>query len=130
MAWLTPVTDRGSDARCTYADMNRIAGNINHLLGSSLPTTYGQDDDTTTTLVSVTAWSDILSALSSLCIAVGFSDPQPTDLMTFDNFNLVESLTLKVKERLDLIEKNANAVHYAGEGFYSSASPEIYSQGV
>lgn len=110
--------------------MNRIAGNINHLLGSSLPTNYGQDDDTTTTLVSVTAWNDILSALSSLCIAVGFNDPQPTDLMTFDNFNQVESLTLKVKERLDIIANNADAVHYAGEGFFASVSPEIYSQGV
>lgn len=130
MAWITPVTGRGSDARCTYADMNRIAGNINHLLGSSLPANYGQDDGSTVTLVSVTAWSDILSALSSLCIAVGFADPQPTSLMTFDNFNYVESLTLKVKDRFDIITKNADAVHYAGEGIYASVSPEIYSQGV
>ena len=96
MAWITPVTDRGSDARCTYEDMNRIAGNINHLLGSSLPANYGQDDDTTTTLVSVTAWNDILSALSSLCIAVGFNPIYAADQLRERNqFTSVIELTFR-----------------------------------
>ncbi len=130
MAWITPVTDRDTSAVCTYSDMNRIAGNINYIYpGAGLTEDYGQNDATDQTYVTASRWQDILDALETVELTLGFNDPAPTELMTYDNFNLVEELTLKYKIRIDAINANTGSGQYTGEDFYSASPTEIYSQG-
>ena len=116
MAWITPNTSWAETDRCTYADMNRIAGNINELIGDeTLKSDYTQND-----IVSLTEWNAILSALDSIAEIYKFvPEETPNTTATAWNLNAVESYTLELKNWIDLINAQAAARAYVGDPIYS-----------
>ena len=115
MSWQTPKTDWVETDYCTYADMNRIAGNINYLLdASTLKDDYTQDDK-----VTLAEWNGILTALDTLAeVSKYASEDIPNASTTALNFNVVESFTLGLKEWIDLINRQDAANVYLGDELY------------
>ena len=107
MAWITPVTDRTTGAMHTLQDQNRIAGNLDYLAtelterglysgGTIQKTTYTSNDYITTD-----DWTDILNVLDGMLNALSIEGAgRATNLMTYDNMNTVEDLTLLIYNRL------------------------------
>ena len=137
MAWITPITDRTTGARCTVTDMNRIAGNLDYLAselttyqlygGATVQkTTYTNND-----YVTVSDWSDILNVLNAMVDSLSLTiSGTATDATTYENFNTVESITLSIYERLQLLLSQANNNHYAGDSLYPQESISAYSGGI
>ena len=138
MAWIEPVTDRTDGARHTLSDQNRIAGNLDWLAtetrshqlysGPSVTkTAYTYND-----YMDVTYWPNLLEVLTALQSALNIEATETaTDDMTWQNMNAVESLTLAVYERYQLLLKQANINHYAGDGSYTmDGTGAIYSGGL
>ena len=87
MAWITPVTDRvGSTPKTTAADMNRIVGNIAHLGGSPVKSSYEDTD-----IVQLLEWYAIVSFAQ-------VRDPSVTMSTRWDNLNKIEAAILDAKE--------------------------------
>jgi hypothetical protein len=104
MAWQIPVIDRGEGATCLPDDLNRIDGNINYLLGTSLKTDFNNND-----ILTIQQWQDIVNNTISACGKYGIKYVQePTLDMTSYNFNNVENLLLQCYETL--IKWRAQAV--------------------
>ena len=137
MPWITPVTDRTDGAYCTVTDMNRIAGNLDWLAtelntyqlyyGATVAkTTYVYND-----YVSIADWQDILSVLKSIATALIPDDENEADEQTtYENFNMVESITLAIYEQLQLLLSQAANNHYAGDDIYTGQSAPIYAGGI
>lgn len=138
MAWIEPVTDRTSGARHTLTDQNRIAGNLDWLAtetrshqlysGPSVTkTAYTYND-----YMDVTHWPNLLEVLTALQSALNIEATETaTNDMTWQNMNAVESLTLAVYERYQLLLNQANANHYAGDGSYAmDGTGAIYAGGL
>lgn len=137
MAWITPVTDRVQGAMHTVTDQNRIAGNLDYLAteltthqlytGSSVQkTTYTQNDYITTA-----DWADILSVLQAMINELALeTEGSADDSTTYMNMNTVESLTLAIYDRLQLLLSQANNNHYAGDDIYPQEDMSIYSAGL
>ena len=115
MSWIEPKTDWQETDRCTYADINRIAGNINYLVDSDLlKDDYDQDD-----VITLTEWNLLLTALSALAEAVKFTPEEEPDTSTIAlNFNRLETIILGVKEWIDLINAQSVAAVFSGESIY------------
>ena len=114
MAWITPYTSWLETDRCTYEDMNRIAGNVNELCETSLKDDYTQDD-----VVTLTEWRAIISALTALATAVKYTSGETmNESATADSFNAVEGFTLGLKEWIDLLIAQESANIYAGDGVH------------
>ena len=115
MAWITPKTDWSELDRCTYADINRIAGNLNYLLDDdALKADYTQDD-----VITASEWSDIVDAVVGLVASEHYynTDDVPNMDANAFNFNIVEGLTQEIKDWVDLKAKQRDAAAYAGEGY-------------
>lgn len=137
MAWTTPITDRAAGAVHTVTDQNRIANNLDYLAGELTAhqlytgatvqkTTYTQND-----YITVGDWADILSVLYSMVDALGLETEETADdSTTFENMNAVESLTLLIYERLQLLLSQSNNNHYSGDSIYSEGAVSIYSGGL
>ncbi len=137
MAWITPITDRTTGARCTVTDMNRIAGNLDYLAselttyqlysGATVQkTTYTNND-----YVTVANWADILSVLNAMVDSLSLTiSGTATNATMYDNFNVVESITLSIYERLQLLLLQANNNHYAGDSLYPQDTISAYSGGI
>lgn len=109
MAWQTPVIDRGQTATCLPDDLNRICGNINYLIGTSLSTGYTSND-----FLTLSQWRAITQSTIIACNKYGIYYTQaPNDAMTSENFNNVENLLLQCYERLNLWQRQANTNIYA-----------------
>lgn len=121
MAWVTPVYNRTAGARMTAADMIRICGNINYLNNNSaLPVNW-----TTNSIITVTHWANILSALERARKALGYTTSiKPTNAQTYQNVNNIERLTAQLRARADLISRQKSAIVYSGDGVYTSSTPE------
>lgn len=115
MAWITPKTDWLESDRCTYSDMNRIAGNINEICNTSLKADYTQDD-----VVALSEVQAIITALETKAVAVLY-DPEVTltETATADSFNAIESYTLGLKDWLDLLARQASAKVYSGDSIFA-----------
>lgn len=138
MAWITPITDRTDGARHTLTDQNRIAGNLDWLAtetrshqlysGPSVTkTAYTYND-----YMDVTYWPNLLEVLTALQSALNIEATETaTDDMTWQNMNAVESLTLAVYERYQMLLRQANANNYSGDGSYSADDAgAIYAGGL
>lgn len=138
MAWITPITDRTDGARHTLSDQNRIAGNLDwlatetrsHQLYSGPSVTksaYTHND-----YMDVTYWPNLLEVLTALITALNVTTEETaTDAMTWQNMNAVESLTLAVYERYQLLLSQANANNYSGDGSYTAdGTGAIYAGGL
>lgn len=114
MAWITPKTDWSEIDLCTYEDMNRIAGNLNELAGTSLKADYTQDD-----VVTVEEWSDIVDTVLGLVESEHYynHDDVPGMDATALNLNIVEGLTQELADWIELKRRQAESAAYAGEGY-------------
>lgn len=136
MAWITPVTDRTSGAYCTVTDMNRIANNLDYLTTemSTAQLYYGSTITktayTTNDYITVDDWSNILNVLEDLAssvpgdIAVGADDQ-----MTYTNFNTVETITLTVYERFQMLLSQNKNNHYVNDDIYTNGAQSPYTGG-
>lgn len=98
MAWQTPVIDRGEGAHCLPADLNRIGGNINYLIGTTLKTDFVSND-----FLTLAQWNSIISNTILACNKYGVRYTQaPNTEMTSENFNNVENLLLQCNNVLEL----------------------------
>lgn len=137
MAWTTPVTDRVQGAMHTVTDQNRIAQNLDWLAteltthqlytGATVQkTTYTKND-----YITVDDWADILSVLNAIIEALALETEGTADgSTTYTNMNTVESLTLAIYDRLQLLLSQANNNHYAGDNIYAQDDMSIYSAGL
>lgn len=138
MAWIEPVTNRTDGARHTLTDQNRIAGNLDWLAtetrshqlysGPSVTkTAYTYND-----YMDVTYWPNLLEVLTALQSALNIEAAETaTNDMTWQNMNTVESLTLAVYERYQMLLRQANANNYAGDGSYTmDGTGAIYAGGL
>lgn len=138
MAWITPITDRTDGARHTLTDQNRIAGNLDWLTtetrshqlysGPSVTkTAYTYND-----YMDVTYWPNLLEVLTALQSALNIEATETaTNDMTWQNMNAVESLTLAVYERYQMLLRQANANNYSGDGSCAmDGTGAIYSGGL
>lgn len=138
MAWITPVTDRVNGAWHTLADQNRIAGNLDWLATETrsrqlyngpaiTKTAYVYND-----YIAINEWANILEVLTALMNALNIEAAETaTDAMTYENMNTVESLTLAVYNKYQLLLSQANANHFAGDGGYSANDTSaIYAGGL
>lgn len=114
MAWQEPYTSWADTDRCTYDDMNRIAGNVNYICGTSLKADYTQND-----VITLAQWNAIITALDTLAASYDFTPADEPDTSTYSgNFNAVESYTLDLKNWIDLINAQAVARSYVGDPIY------------
>lgn len=138
MAWITPVTDRTDGARHTLTDQNRIAGNLDwlatetrsHQLYSGPSVTksaYTYND-----YMDVTHWPNLLEVLTALQSVLNIEATETaTNDMTWQNMNAVESLTLAVYEKYQMLLRQANANNYSGDGSYTAdGTGAIYAGGL
>ena len=138
MAWITPITDRTDGARHTLTDQNRIAGNLDWLTTeTSARQLYSGPSVTKTAYtyndyMDVTYWPNLLEVLTALITALNVTaEETATDAMTWQNMNAVESLTLAVYERYQMLLRQANANNYSGDGNYSADDAgAIYAGGL
>lgn len=126
MAWITPITDRSSGARCDESDMNRIAGNLDWLATEAAQkqiysgATITKTNYTNNDYVSVGDWENILEVLNDLVDGLNVTTEGAADMSTtFTNFNTVELITLAIYNRYQLLLSQANANHYAGDSIYT-----------
>lgn len=109
--WTQPVTTRSSGSeRMTYEDMNRITENLAYLAEDYLPglgfivqipslkTTWANND-----IITREDWAAILDAIEVMANAIVLEYTAPSYAMTWDNINLVESLTNQIKDSADAI---------------------------
>ena len=138
MAWTEPITDRTANAWHNLADEQRIVGNVDYLtttlsahslyFGRTITkTSYTYND-----YMSVSDWSNLLAVLSDLVTATSLEQTEILSSdMTWSNLNAVESLTLQIYERVQLLLAMENLNHFAGQGYYSrSDAKQIYSGGL
>ena len=138
MAWITPITDRTDGAQHTLTDQNRIAGNLDWLATeTSARQLYSGPTITKTAYVyndyiAVDEWANILEVLTALQSALNIEATETaTNDMTWQNMNAVESLTLAVYERYQMLLRQANANNYSGDGSYSADDAgAIYAGGL
>ena len=138
MAWITPITDRTDGARHTLTDQNRIAGNLDWLVTelSAHELYSGRTVDkvvyTYNDYMDVTYWPNLLEVLTALITALNVTTEETaTNDMTWQNMNAVESLTLAVYERYQMLLRQASANNYSGDGSYSADDAgAIYAGGL
>lgn len=137
MAWITPITDRSSGARCNESDMNRIAGNLDWLATEAAQkqiysgATISKTNYTNNDYVSIDDWENILEVLNDLVDGLNVTIEGSADMSTtYTNFNVVESITLAIYNRYQLLLSQANANHYAGDSIYTESTNSPYVGGL
>ena len=123
--WITPVTNRTSNARMTYKDMNRIAGNLDYLteeltaLEMYHGTTISKLSWTRNDYVTRAEWTNILSVLADVLLVINIrSSGEANYYTTYSNINTVEDLTRQAYERLDIIRHQGPLNHYVDTEIY------------
>lgn len=116
--------------------MNRIAGNLDWLTtnarakqlysGPSVTKkTYVYND-----YVTVAEWQNLFEVLDALTTAFNVEAVTASDAMTWDNMNTIESQTLVIYERYQLLMRQSANNHYAGDSIYAmNDAGSIYSAG-
>lgn len=133
--WVTPVTDRNSGAWHTLTDQNRIAGNLDYLVtGATAHQLYTGPSIAKTAYIyndysDVDNWANILEVLSALLEAFNL-EGSADSTMAYTNINNVESLTLAVYNKYQLMLSQSNANHYSGDDIYTESNLSPYVGGI
>lgn len=133
--WRTPVTDRVAGAMMTYIDMDRISGNIDWLTeqfgarGMYIGSRPSQTDWTHNDYVTLGQWQELLHILEVLVDVTNLQQVTPgTEETTYQNINNVEDLTLRLRERLDIIDTYGELPHYVDTEVWTG--DDVYIGGV
>ena len=111
MAWQEPNVDWSSGNQITYADMNRINGNLNCLAGNeSLKVNYTQND-----FLTVKAWKTMTARVAQLTAAANLEVVYIDNRLTAQNIEAIEQATMDVKVRFDLMEENRKCPLYTNQ---------------
>lgn len=117
--WRTPVTDRVAGAMMTYIDMDRITGNVDWLAEqfSNRQMYHGIRPQQTVWVyndyVTLGVWRELLYILDELVEVTNLQQVVPgNEETTFTNMNNVETLTLQLRERLEIIDTHGEMPHY------------------
>jgi hypothetical protein len=127
MAWQIPVIDRGEGATCLPDDLNRIDGNINYLLATSLKTDFTSND-----ILTVVQWQNVIDNTMVACAKYGVKCVQePNADMTSANFNNVENLLLQCYETLQQWQEQAVTNVYVQNQYdrYVNVPGDYYTRG-
>lgn len=121
--WIEPVTNRTSgQARMTYVDMNRIAGNLDYLVGvladiNITAQAPSKTDWTQNDIVSIEDWQSITESLDSIRSGLQFAGAGLVDnQMTYTNINELERLTLEAYTRWQQLENGTSFNLFVGDG--------------
>ena len=125
MSWQDPKTEWQTSDLVTAADMQRISGNLAALDPAYAGKTAWAESD----YITAADWQAIIEELSALEAVSGVRSPLPTDDLIASNFSALESLTMEIKARFDLIEKNRTAYTYPQAGIYAEADEGLYYTG-
>lgn len=136
--WRQPVTDRVAGAMMTVVDMNRITGNVDYLAEQfGLRGMYiGRRPSKTSWVyndyVTLQEWQELLYILDRLVDSTNLQQVIPgTEETTWQNMNNVETLTLRLRERLDIIDTYGEWPRYVdtevwtGDDVYLGGEQEI-----
>lgn len=125
MSWQEPKTEWQTSDLVTAEDMQRISGNLAALDPAYAGKTAWAESD----YITAADWQAIIAELSALEAVSGVRSPLPTDDLIASNFSALESLTVEIKARFDLIEKNRMAYTYPQAGIYAEAAEGLYYAG-
>lgn len=126
--WTTPVTDRtDGTARTTYQDMERITGNLkwiyDNCVSEGIPISGSAISKTSWTrndILDVTFWAELKQCLTYACAALSYT---PTDVvvddMTWNNFNLIETIELQCYNVLAAYVFMPRLNHYVGDNLFA-----------
>lgn len=128
ITWEEPVTTWGNGDYYTRFDWNRVVRDTGWLLDKVDYPLYDEEGFLNAHLVQgndflrAGSWQTIRLLLLILWNREHLpGDPtEPGDEMTADNFNAMETLLLRIKDYLELLERQAQAEIYAGDGFYTA----------
>ena len=118
MAWIEPITTWGEGDVYTYLDWNRVIIDGDILLPTSNIDTYMMTEND---VLTAEAWDFVVEALYDRALELGLRPTKPIDAMTSDNFNALELLLILIKEREELLERQADSIVYVGDGVYASS---------
>lgn len=100
MAWVEPKTDRGdSGTRTTATDMNRIAGNINFLRGTTIKSDWTDAD-----IVDSASWSAIINITNLMASEI--ETEHCTSSTDFANLNRIEQIAYAYKHYNPLVPRD------------------------
>ena len=116
--WTAPVNNRTSGSnKMTYTDMNRITQNVAYLqeqmLGSA---TISQTSWITNDIISLSFWTELLTAILDLCDLISLTPLAMTNDMEYNNINNVEQLSLNIYNAITgttfvpITDQNGNAI--------------------
>ena len=115
MAWQTPKTDWADVDLFTYADMNRIAANVNYLHPeASLKTNWVRND-----FLDVTNWEALLAALKYLVETIQIdSDIITATVLNSATMNAIEQQLQDLYEKVDVNARQHDADIYIGDDIF------------
>ena len=115
MAWQTPKTDWADVDLFTYADMNRIAANVNYLYPqASLKTNWVRND-----FLDVTNWEALLAALKYLVETIQIdSDIITATVLNSATMNAIEQQLQDLYEKVDINARQHDADIYIGDDIF------------
>nr|DAF87272.1 MAG TPA: hypothetical protein [Siphoviridae sp. ctDsE1] len=111
MAWQEPKTDWSAADHFTYADLNRINGNVNYLVGSAiLPVDYTQNS-----FLTLSAWKTLTAQIAQMTAAANLSPVLIDTQVTADNVRKIELAIAEVKVYFELAAKNKEYPLYTNQ---------------
>lgn len=111
MAWKEPKTDWSAADHFTYIDLNRINGNVNHLVGSTiLPVNYTQNS-----FLTLSDWKSLTAQIAQMTAAANLSPVLIDTKVTAENVRKIELAIAEVKTHFELVTKNKEYPLYTNQ---------------
>ena len=127
VTWQDPITTWGDGDRYTFEDWNRVIYDTAWLLEAIEDPDYDEQEFLSDHLVTITnflpiaEWFSISTALLAINYRLGNTVTAPGAPVTAQNFNLMETLLLRAKNKID----QRIAIQYTNDGLYAG-DPEIW----
>lgn len=121
VTWQDPITTWGDGDRYTFEDWNRVIYDTAWLLEAIEDPDYDEDEFLSDHLVTITdflpiaEWFAISVALLAINHRLGNTVIAPGTTVTAQNFNLMETLLLRAKNKID----QRIAIQYTNDGLYA-----------
>ena len=129
VTWQDPITTWGDGDRYTFEDWNRVIYDTAWLLEAIEDPDYDEQEFlgdhlvTITDFLPITEWFAISVALLAINHRLGNTVTAPGTTVTAQDFNLMEMLLLRAKQKID----QQVAMQFTNDGL-RSGDPEIYAR--
>ena len=127
VTWQDPITTWGDGDRYTFEDWNRVIYDTAWLLEAIEDPDYNEQEFLSDHLVTITdflpmtEWFAISVALLAINQRLGNTVTAPGTTVTAQNFNLMETLLVRAKNKID----QRIAIQYTNDGLYAG-DPETW----